>query len=88
MDRGRRVDATGGRLGAVRVRASNWVSRRRAGAHRSCDGEATALRHGALVMSTAAEVLLGARRQGELLALMKSDYQDTGAEGRCRRVRF
>jgi hypothetical protein len=40
------------------------------------------------VVSTAAEMLLGARRQGELLALMKSDYQDTGAEGRCRRVCF
>jgi hypothetical protein len=37
------------------------------------------------MMATAAEVLLGARGQRELLALMERDYQDTGAEGRCRR---
>jgi hypothetical protein len=37
------------------------------------------------VVAAAAELLLGARWQRKLLALMEGDYEDTGSKGRCRR---
>ena len=41
-------------------------------------------------MMTTTERLLSARREGEFLAFMESDYEDARAEGRWRRgcVRF
>lgn len=37
------------------------------------------------MVAAAAELLLGAGGQGELLTLMERDYEDTGAQGLCRR---
>lgn len=85
MDGGCCVDATSCRLRAAlaSVRANRGVPRPRA--HGARHGEATALRQRALVVRTAAEGLLGARGQGEALALVQRDYQNTGSEGRGRR---